>query len=45
MEILMDLHNNGKTVIIITHDSMVAGQAKRVIKMKDGRIVNDEGVA
>lgn len=45
MEILKDLHKNGKTVIIITHDLQVAGQAERVIKMQDGRIVNDEGVA
>lgn len=45
MEILKDLHKNGKTVIIITHDLKVADQAERVIKMQDGRIVNDEGVA
>ncbi len=45
MEILKELHNNGKTVIIITHDLKVADQAERVIKMQDGCIVNDEGVA
>ena len=45
MEILKDLHTNGKTVIIITHDLNVAGQVERIIKMQDGRIVNNEGVA
>lgn len=45
MEILKDLHKNGKTVVIITHDLNVAEQAERVIKMQDGRIVDDEGVA
>ncbi|MDT3698113.1 MAG: ABC transporter ATP-binding protein [Thermincola sp.] len=45
MEILKDLHNGGKTVIIITHDLAVAAQAERVIKMHDGRVIDDEGVA
>lgn len=45
MEILKDLHNGGKTVIIITHDLAVAAQVERVIKMHDGRVIDDEGVA
>ncbi len=41
MEILKELHEEGRTVIIITHDNDIAAQAKRVIKIKDGRIESD----
>lgn len=45
MEIIKELNNRGKTVILITHDNTIASQAKRVIRLQDGRIVQDEGVA
>ncbi len=38
MEILKGLHQDGRTVILITHDNEIAGQAKRV---KDGKISED----
>ena len=41
MEILKELHREGRTVILITHDTEIAAQAKRVIKIMDGRIVED----
>ncbi|MGN0587400.1 MAG: ABC transporter ATP-binding protein [Oscillospiraceae bacterium] len=41
MRILSDLNRGGKTVIIITHDSSVADQAARIIKISDGRLVSD----
>ena len=41
MEILKGLHEEGRTVILITHDNDIAAQAKRVIKIMDGRIVHD----
>lgn len=41
MEILKDLHREGRTVILITHDNDIAAQAMRVIKIMDGRIVED----
>ncbi len=41
MEILKELHEDGRTVIIITHDNEIAAQAKRVIKIMDGRIESD----
>lgn len=44
MGILKDLHNEGRTVIIITHDNDIAAQAKRVIKIIDGRIVHDSAM-
>lgn len=41
MGILKELHSEGRTVILITHDNEIAAQAKRVIKIKDGRVEDD----
>lgn len=41
MEILKGLHEEGRTIILITHDNEIAAQAKRVIKIMDGKIVED----
>ena len=41
MNILKELHRNGRTIIVITHDADIASQAKRVIRIKDGRIEAD----
>jgi macrolide transport system ATP-binding/permease protein len=43
MALLQDLSARGHTVILITHAKEVAGQAKRVIEVSDGRIVSDTG--
>lgn len=43
MEILKSLHEEGRTVILITHDNEIAKQAKRIIKIIDGQIVQDSG--
>jgi putative ABC transport system ATP-binding protein len=40
MDILVDLHRKGKTVIIVTHDQKIADYAKRTITLDDGRIVD-----
>ncbi|MBD5545091.1 MAG: ABC transporter ATP-binding protein [Lachnospiraceae bacterium] len=41
IQILKELHKEGRTVIIITHDNEIAAQAKRVIRIRDGRIERD----
>ena len=43
MDILKGLHSEGRTVILITHDNDIAAQAKRVIKIKDGKVESDSG--
>lgn len=43
MDILKGLHKEGRTVILITHDDEIAAQAKRVIKIRDGKIESDSG--
>lgn len=42
LKILEDLHKNGHTIILVTHDLGVASHAKRVIEIKDGEIIRDE---
>lgn len=44
LQILRELHEDGSTVIIITHDDEIANQAKRVIKIKDGKVEHDSQV-
>ena len=44
-EILMflkQLNAEGNTVVLITHDNSIANEAKRVIRLQDGKIVSDE---
>lgn len=41
MKILKGLHEEGRTVILITHDNGIADQAKRVIRIQDGQIIED----
>lgn len=41
MDILKGLHADGRTVILITHDNEIAARAKRIIRIMDGKIVDD----
>jgi len=41
MKILHKLHEDGRTIILITHDNHIADEAERVIRIQDGKIVED----
>jgi putative ABC transport system ATP-binding protein len=41
MNIFKDLHRNGRTLVLVTHDREIALQSDRIIEMKDGKIVTD----
>lgn len=41
LQILRGLHNEGRTVILITHDDGIAEQARRIIRIMDGKIESD----
>ena len=43
MQLLDDLHRQGATICIVTHDPRFAAHAGRVVNLLDGRIVNDNG--
>ena len=42
MSILHELHAQGHTIVLVTHDSEIAANAQRIIRIADGRIVADE---
>ena len=42
ISILEDLNQKGKTIIMVTHEKEIAEHAKRIIRMRDGKIVSDE---
>ena len=42
LSILDDLHQRGKTLIVVTHDENIANQAERIIHLLDGRIERQE---
>ena len=44
MGIFQDLNDEGKTVVLITHEHDIAEYARRVVAFRDGRVVSDEVV-
>lgn len=42
MSILQKLNSLGRTIILVTHETSTAEHAKRILTMKDGRLVHDE---
>ena len=41
MELLVELNNEGKTVIIVTHEEEIAAYTNRIITLKDGMVTDD----
>ena len=41
MAMIKELHKEGNTIILITHDNEVASQAKRIVRVSDGKIIED----
>lgn len=44
MSILQKLNDQGRTIILVTHETDTANHAKRIIRIRDGRILSDEAV-
>lgn len=42
MALLEELHAEGHTVVIVTHDPQVAAHAQRIIELSDGKIISDK---
>ena len=40
-----ELHDEGNTIVLITHDNGVAEQAERIVRIQDGQITEDSGVS
>lgn len=43
MELLKKLHKEGKTVVLITHDTVTAKNAHKIVRVKDGEITSERG--
>ena len=41
IHVLKELHESGRTVILITHDNDIAMQAKRIVRIMDGKVERD----
>ena len=44
MKLFADLNAAGNTIIVVTHEEEIARKSKRIIRLRDGRIVSDEAV-
>ncbi|MGX9984993.1 ABC transporter ATP-binding protein [Chryseobacterium sp. POL2] len=42
MKLLQDINNEGKSIVVVTHEPDVAAQTKRNVMLKDGRIESDK---
>ncbi|MFQ5596832.1 MAG: ABC transporter ATP-binding protein [Nitrospiria bacterium] len=42
MQLIRQLHASGNTIIMVTHESYIAEHARRIIRLRDGRIESDE---
>src|SRR6056300_848640 len=42
LDLLDDLNQQGKTIVLVTHEEEVAARARRIIRMNDGEITSDE---
>jgi putative ABC transport system ATP-binding protein len=45
MKILLDLHGQGKTLIVVTHDDKIAASAERIVELFDGKIKQKSAAA
>lgn len=41
MTLLTELHQQGQTIVMVTHEDDIATYAQRVITMRDGQVLND----
>ena len=42
MELLLELNQSGSTIVIVTHDDDIASMCTRIVRIKDGSVVNEE---
>jgi putative ABC transport system ATP-binding protein len=43
MSLLGELHGEGRTIVLVTHDEAVAAHACRTVQLRDGRVLSDSG--
>jgi putative ABC transport system ATP-binding protein len=43
LDLLDELHGDGLTIVVITHDDLVSRRAQRLVHLRDGRVIDDRG--
>jgi putative ABC transport system ATP-binding protein len=41
MQLFDELHSEGHTLIVVTHEDEIAQHCRRIVEMKDGKVFND----
>ena len=41
MQVFEKLHDAGRTIVVVTHEEMIARRAQRIVHLHDGKVVND----
>jgi putative ABC transport system ATP-binding protein len=41
MALIQELHGRGQTIVMVTHENDIAAYARRIIRLKDGKIIDD----
>ncbi len=41
LDLIKKLNDEGNTIILVTHDNNIAKQAKRIVRISDGKIIED----
>jgi putative ABC transport system ATP-binding protein len=41
LELLEKLNNDGKTIIMVTHEPEVGNRTKRIVRLRDGKVISD----
>ena len=44
MGLIQKINNEGKTILVVTHEDDIAKMCKRIVKLKDGVIVEDKKI-
>ena len=44
MGLIQKINNEGKTILVVTHEDDIAKMCKRIVKLKDGGIVEDKKI-
>ena len=44
MNLIQEINNDGKTILVVTHEEDIAKMCKRIVRLKDGIIVEDKRV-
>ena len=44
MNLIQEINNDGKTILVVTHEEDIAKMCKRIVRLKDGIIVEDKKI-